>query len=361
MKTCCLRLGNLFVMLATGIGFCLISCDGKSGTKDAGKQADAKHEAPKGTKHKRPPKKPEKPNVKVELPPLPVMGQRGKLPTLTDEQLDRFLTDSHRNALALLAAYRIKGDIALLREAAAAFPDHAGVQLEMALRGTTPEEKSQALDRFRKLEPDNSLGDYLSAFLHFQQGNAEEALKDMSMAASHAKFTTHRPDVIQCVEDAYLSAGHSLSEARGAAMFGQPATTAMPMSMLAGKLAELHGQHLQSGDTESAGAIYNMGMSLVANMRGESKLLIHDLVAMAMESRFLKQLPPESMVPGTNQTVAARLEAIDVERKQISALTGKSVQLQSTMGENNFLAYLKRVNEEGELNALRSLDETMTK
>lgn len=336
------------------IGWTVLRSDdtGKEARKST---ADAKPDTRKSNKPKRPKdKKPPHPPAKVELPPIP--GLR-KLPQVTDEQLDRFLTDNRRSPAAMLAAYRIKGDIALLREAAAAHPEHAGIQLEMALRGGTPEEKRAALELFRKLEPDNSLGDYLSAAFHFQQGNTEEALKDVSLADSRTKFDNHQTDATQCVEDAYLSAGKSLAEARAAAMFGMPVVSTMSLSLLAGKLSDLQGQHLKAGDTDSAETLCKTGLSLAAKARGDSKLLINDLVGMAIESRFLKQLPPESIVPGTNLTAAARLQTLADERQQVAALTGKSNQLQSSLSENELIAYLKKVTQVGELNALRSLEE----
>lgn len=351
-------LGIVALLAVAVIGWTVItSGDGKK--EDSISQTGSKKDPRKTTKQKRPKdKKPASPHPKPELPPILRLG---KLPQLTDEQLDRFLTDNRRSPAALLAAYRIKEDISLLREAAAAYPEHPGVQLQMALRGGTPDEKQKALELFRKLEPDNSLGDYLSASFHFQQGNAEEGLKEVSLADSRAKFENHHADTAQYVEDAYLSAGQSLAEARCAAMFGQPMLTTMPLSLLAGKLSDLQGQHLQAGDTASADAIYKMGISLATKVRGDSKLLINDLVGMAIESRFLKQLPPDSIVPGTNLTATARLQTIVDERKQISALTGKSTQLQSSMSENDFLAYMKQVTRIGELKALRQLEENQGK
>ncbi len=347
-------LGIVALLAVAVIGWSVLNSAG--GKKDdAVSQTGTKEDTRKTTKQKRPKdKKPPHPLPKVELPPILRLG---KIPQLTDEQMDRFLTDNRRSPAAMLAAYRIKGDIALLREAAAAHPEHAGIQLEMALRGGTPEEKRNALELFRKLEPDNSLGDYLSASFHFQQGNVEEALKDVSLADTRSKFENHQADATQCVEDAYLSSGKSLAEARCAAMFGQPVSSTISLNMLAGKLSEIQGQHLQAGDAASAEAICKAGLALATKARGDSKLLINDLIGMSIEARFLKPLPPESVVPGTNQTAAVRLQTITAERQKISALTGKSTQLQSSMSENDFIAYLKMVNQVGELNALRSLEE----
>ncbi len=144
------------------------------------------------------------------------------------------------------------------------------------------------------------------------------------------------------------------------ALLAVAVTSTMPLSQLAGKLAELQGQHLQAGDPASADALCKTGLSPATKVRGDSKLLINDLVGMAIESRFLKQLPPDTIAPGTNQTAAARLQSIIDERKQISTLTGKSTQFQSSMSENDFIAYLKQVNQVGELKALRSLEENQS-
>ena len=286
----------------------------------------------------------------------PVLG-KAKLPALTDEQVARFLADSHRNPEALLTVSRLKEDLSLLREAAASFPNHALVQLDLALRGATPDEKQQALEAFRKLAPDDALGDYLAALDHCERGQQAETLKDLAGVESHPGFGVRSPGQIQCAEDLYRSAGYGLLEAKAAALLGQPRTQTVMLNMLSGKLAILHQQYIAAGDDESARTVFQMGLSLSRRLRGESRSLTDYFVGNFMESRFLKQVPEDATLPGSRQTAAARLDALTAEGLEISDLAKQSLRTLGDMSEREVLSYLKHLDQEGELKALRWLQQ----
>lgn len=297
-----------------------------------------------------------RPRSESRSPAISRMLKEGERLGLTDEQLTQYLIDSRRSAESLLTASRLKNNLTYLREAAQAFPDHPLVQLELAMRGETPEEKRQALDRYRKLNPDNALGGYLSAWLLFQQGQTEPAIEEFAQANSRPSFSTGSEQSAQGIEDAYLSAGYSLAEAKCAALYGQPLSHLAPINQLASSLAVRHGQLSQAGDAEAAAKLLESGLQLSRRMSGLSKTLINGMVALSVESRFLRLLPPDSVVPGSNETAAARLAAIDAERQEIRALTSKTKELQAGMTDNQLLAYLKRVEQDGERDALLWLE-----
>jgi len=279
------------------------------------------------------------------------------LPELTDEEVARFLADSHRNPDALLAVFRLKGDLALLREAAAAFPDHAMIQLELALSGKTPDEKQQALESFRKLAPDNAMGDYLAALFHFEQGQQQEALDALARVESHPGFGDQSPTRIQSAEDVFRSAGYGLLEAKSAALLGQPRTQTLALFKLSGNLATLCQQYTAAGEAEAAQAVLQMGLSISRRLRGESRLLIDDIVGITIETRLLGQVPEDATVPGGGQTAADRFDALTAEKQEISDLANQCLPVLEAMSQSEVIAYLKHLSHDGELKALRWLQQ----
>lgn len=319
---------------------------------------DNSRESPKSTVHKRSDgRKQEKTRHTLKMPLVSRFGREGKLPELTDEQVARFLEERNRNPESLLAVFRLKGDLSLLHEAAKAFPDHPMVQLELAMSGATPEEKQLALEAFRKLQPNDSMGDYLAALFLLRQGKPEEAFKELSQAESHSGFGEGSDRLIQSSEDAFVSAGYGVTEAKCAALLDRPRTQTMTLNQLTGILSGLHQQYLQEGDSASAEAVFRMGLSLSRKVRDQSKLLLDDLVGVSMESRFLKQLPVETELPGSGQTAASRLEELTAQRQELSALAEKSAMALAEMSEGEVLTYIKRVGQDGEVKALEWLNE----
>ena len=306
------------------------------------------------------------------------LAAKVRLPELTDEQVTRFLADNHRSAQALLTVSRLKGDLALLREAATSFPDDALVQLELALRGATADEKHEALEAFRKLAPSDAVGDYLAALAHFggglgagialklppgiasasnTQGQLAEALEDLAGAASHPVFGVDVTDQIQNAEDLYRGAGYGLLEAKAAALLGQPRTQTATLVMMAGNLVMLYHKYTAAKDDESARTVCQMGLSLSHRLRDESRLLFDDIMGIMIETRLLKQLPEDSTVPESGQSAAARLDALATENEEISDLAKQSLAVLDAMSESEVLTYLQHLNHDGELKALRWLQQ----
>lgn len=125
------------------------------------------------------------------------------------ETLDRHLAQQQRSAQSLLAAYRISGDIALLREAAGRFPDEPSVQLEMVMKGDSPAERRKALDALRAAGPENALADCFSALQHLKGDDLESAFKDLTAAAGKPGWNSYDDSKIHGAEVAYLAAGFS--------------------------------------------------------------------------------------------------------------------------------------------------------
>jgi hypothetical protein len=287
--------------------------------------------------------------------PLARMLRDGQPLKLNAEQLARYLQDSRGSAEALLTVSRLTGNLESLRQAARTFPNDPQVQLELAMRGETAEERRQALNAFRQADPENALGDYLSALDNFYQGKPDAAVQDLLQSDSHTQLDDHALQMLQSSEEAYLSAGYSAGEAKVAAMLGFEPRQAKPLMELSKVMSDLQRQYTQQGDTESAQAVVQIGLALAQKQQSGSNFLIDNLVGMAIEKRFLSQVPSATVIGANGQTASERLAAIQASKEELQRITGGMDVLLSSLNENEAVAYLDRQKLYGELEALRWL------
>lgn len=282
-------------------------------------------------------------------------SKEGKAPEVSDEQIASFLENNRRSATALLAASRIKNNVEFLREAAKSAPGDKLVQLELAIRGVTPEEKREALDRYLKLEPNNSYGNYLAALQDFQQGKREDAIANLDAAEKHSEYQVPSAEVRQACEDAYLSVGFTPVEAKAAALFLQPTIYTAPMNQLTNFLVNANPLGVQKPDAESSGRLLQAALGFSRKISGGQSSLISEMMALAIETRVLQAFPADQPLPGSNKTPAQRLAELATERAEITSLGKEAAAIQADMTESEFLKYLKRVESEGEVSALKNL------
>ncbi len=230
----------------------------------------------------------------------------GKRLQLSAAQLGAYLSKNGRNAESLLAAMRLTGDITFLREAAQKFPNDVAVQTEVALRSGVDAERRRAIDAMKALDPDNALGDHLSALDHLRHGRIEEAYNDLIAAAGKTRFDDHARQAQQSAEEAYLAAGFSPVQAKAAAMMGLQRRQIEPMRDLSKQLANLQNGYSSAGDTASAESLRQMGESLGRQMQGSSNYLIDELVGISIEKQFL----PASDGGIRQQALQQRVDAI---------------------------------------------------
>lgn len=287
--------------------------------------------------------------------PLARMLRDGQPLKLNAEQLARYLQDNRGSAEALLTVSRLTGNLESLRQAARTFPNDPRVQLELAMRGETAEERRQALNAFRQADPENALGDYLSALDNFYQGQSDAAVQDLLQADSHTQFDDHALQMLQSSEEAYLSAGYSAAEAKVAAMLGFQPRQTKPLMELSKVISDLQRQYTQQGDTESAQALGQLGLALGQKQQSESPFLIDNLVGMATEKRFLSKMPSAMVIGANGQTASARLTAIQTRKEEMQSIVGSVEPLLSSLNENEAVAYFDRLKLYGEPEALRWL------
>ena len=281
----------------------------------------------------------------VEGPLSQLFKENGKLLKLSPAQLTAYLSKNKRSAESLLAATRLTGDIAFLREAAQRYPNDPAVQTEVALRSEGAAERRRAIDAMKVLDPHNALGDHLSALDHFRNGRMEEAYNDLIAAAGKTQFDDHALQAHQSAEEAYLAAGFSPLQAKAAAMRGLQRLQIEPMSDLSIQLANLQQGYTALNDDASAESVRQMGEALGHQMQGGARCLIDELAGLGVETKFL----PSSDSGARLSDIQQRVNAIgNLSRFQWQALTKGADNAELTL-------YLDRVKLYGEAAAVEWL------
>ena len=274
--------------------------------------------------------------------PLARFMQNLDLLKLNTAQLQTYLTQNQRNAESLLAAYRLSGDLALLREAAAKFPEDAAVQLEVAFRSGDQAERRRAIDAVRRSDPENALGDYLSALDHFRAGNTEQAFADLASGAAKRRMDDFSLQAQQAAEEAYMAAGFSPLEAKAAAMTSLQRQQIKPLQDLSKQVSALYKAYSASGDTASADSLRQMGRALGTQIQESAPYFIDELVGLSIEKQYLH--------PTTD---AARLAEMKQRTDRIREIATSQAFL--AMDGPEAMAFFDRLKIYGEENAYRWL------
>lgn len=250
---------------------------------------------------------------------------------LSGEQAEKFLDDNHRNASSLLAAYRTTTNSVYLEEAMQKFPDDPQVAFEAVLRkGASPEEKHRWIDALKKSDPDNPLGNYLSALEHFNSGQTDHAVEELVAASGKSRFDDYFLRSLQANEEAYRAAGYSEVETRVGAAMGPAVTFPQLPSFkeLSFKMVELAKSYRQAGDETSAQAALELTVRMGEHFDGSNgnsgKPPLFRAFGLAMEANALEAMNPASAFGSNGQTVQGRLDQI---RREKSAITDLCQQL----------------------------------
>ncbi|HET7625804.1 MAG TPA: hypothetical protein VFM25_11125, partial [Verrucomicrobiae bacterium] len=179
--------------------------------------------------------------------------------TIAAEDLSEYLEKNHRNAASLLAASRVTGDRAFLKEAMEKFPDDPRVALKAYCMGSPDsrdpaETRHQWLERLKKSDPGNALGNYLTVGDYLKSGRIELALHEMQSATGKANYDDYSLDFLENAEEAYRAAGKSELEAKVSATYSLLLPTVSDFKETSRALTDLAGQYQASGDTASAQA-----------------------------------------------------------------------------------------------------------
>jgi len=242
---------------------------------------------------------------------------------LTPEQISAFLTANHRSAESLLAAFRVSGDRACLREAKERFGSDPRVQFTAVFNSDSPEERGQWLDQLKQTAPDNALPNYLSAFDDLKAGRTERGVQELTAAAGKAGFEDYALDFIQSAEEAYRSAGCSEAEAKMIAGMSLPLPQLAPLKQLSLNMVDLANSYRQAGDSASAQNVLqmavNLGQQLDANGPG-GRFVINNLVGLAIQLNALGAMDPATPYGSSGQTVQDYTDQLTQQKTAIKQL-----------------------------------------
>jgi hypothetical protein len=279
----------------------------------------------------------------------------GKVPKLNQLEVEAFLKNQGRTTINLLAASRLLNDISFAREAAKLDPKDPAAQLELALRGETPEEKTAAAMAFRAAAPDNSLGDYLAAHQAFAAGDAGAAGAALIQSLDNPLYTDYTQKIVAGSEQAFLDAGYEPSAAAGAAMFSLTIGQVQTVMDVSENLKQLQEEFIRSADFDAAEPTVVIGLTLGQRIQDQGPYLIDQLVGISIEKKFLQQLDPLTQAGPGGQSAGERLEALDAKLMEIKTLQPAFTEEFATADEATQSQYLAKVKSEGELAAMRWL------
>jgi len=279
----------------------------------------------------------------------------GKVPKLNQLEVEAFLKNQGRTTTNLLAASRILQDLSFAREAAKADPKDPAAQLELALRGETPAEKSAALAAFREAAPGNSIGDYLAAHQAFAAGDAGAAGFALVQSLDNPLYADFTQQIITGSEQAYLAAGYEPTAATAAAMFSLTLDHIRPVMDVSDNLKQLQDEFIRTADFDAAEPTVIIGLTLGQRIQEQGPYIIDQLTGIAIEKKFLQQLDPLTQAGPGGQTAGERLDALDARLLEIRTLAPAFSEKFATADAATQSQYVAKLKSEGELAAMRWL------
>jgi RNA polymerase sigma factor (sigma-70 family) len=272
---------------------------------------------------------------------------------LTDAQVESYLKSSGRSAASLLAAYRTTKDPALLAEAMRTFPNDPGVAFEAALsKDVPPDQRRQWLDTLEKSDPNNALGNYLSALNYFEAGQSDQAIKEM-LAAANKSFDDYTPQRYQDDTEAYVAAGYSIADARGASGMQLLLPQLQQVKDLTQDMVNLAKTYQQQGDTASAQAVLQMAIGLGGRYASPTpgEPVISQLVGLAVERNALGKMDPNAPYGSDGQTVQNYRDQVVQEFTSLQQRSDQVGALLPQISEQDYVIYHDRWLMFGEQNA----------
>lgn len=281
---------------------------------------------------------------------------KGEIAKLTPEQIEHYVESHGRDALSLIVASMLggRGD-KWLDEAAERFPDDPRVAAAMLIKRGSSSESVQWIARLKKHDPGNSLGYLLAAKSALEGKDLDGAMKELSALESTRMNDFH--DIWKSgITEAYHSAGYQGLEAEWLGMSQVPVAAGEVMKLNEG-IADAMVVAQDRGDRDTAESLGRSGMKAAGLMsgRGDSDLLINQLISVSMERKLLNQLYVFDFVPGDQRIVVERLAEMDKRIARIKSATQSHKEILPTLTEFELLQYTRRVQIEGELKAMEWL------
>jgi RNA polymerase sigma factor (sigma-70 family) len=301
----------------------------------------------------------------VQIPAVPVddlqstnlyARLKDKSPKLSSEQAEAYLKANGRTAASLLAAFRTTDDPGLLEEAKQKYPNDPQVAFEAAFqKEATPEQRRNWLEALKRSAPDNALANYLSAQEYFKSGQTDRAVEELIAASGKTEFQDYTQERIQDDEEAYLTSGYSVAEAKTVSSMQLLLPQLAEIKQLCLSTVELANSYRQAGDESSAQSALQMAVNLGTrygnNAPGEP--VINQLVGNAVQRIALGKMDPASPYGSDGQTVQDQLDQLNKQNTAVREMSQKVESLLPMMSEQDWISYKDRWRVFGEDAAFR--------
>ena len=276
---------------------------------------------------------------------------------LSPEQVEPYLKENRRSAASLLAAFRATADPALLQEAMQKFPDDPQVAFAAIYqKDSSPEERRQWLETFKKSSPENALANYLSALDYFKAGQTDQAVQELIAASGKQQFQDFSLAFVQDSEDAFRAAGYSEAEAKAIAAISLWLPQLAELKQLNYSLIDMAKAYRQAGDEASAQAVLQMDVNLGQNLGDAGGYyLLNQLVGNAIERIALGAMDAASPYGDTGKTVKDRIDQLVQQYTAVNELAQRVEGLQPTISAQDWISYLDRSRNFGEVASARWL------
>ena len=290
-------------------------------------------------------------------------GENARVPSVSREKAEAWLTKYNRNAMSLLATFRALKDTNYLNEAATNFPNDPHVELAVLAHVEFPADRRKWLDLFKASSPSNSLANYLSAQDYFKNGKPDDAVRELLVAAGKGQFQNYAVETLLNGEEFYSDSGLSARETASYAMAGMAEENMSQLTdfrQISRAIGQSMKEKMAAGDTQSATDLARLGLDFSdkINSGDSGKFLINQMAGMAVERIILLQLEQNAAYDFLGgQTPAQVTEAL----KQQSAETRKlmadfaATQMQMLTSESETASYMQRMKIYGEIAAMQWL------
>jgi hypothetical protein len=281
----------------------------------------------------------------------------GKVPKLNPLEVEAFLKNQGRTTVNLLAASRLLKDLSYAREAAKLDPKDPAAQLELALRGETPAEKSAALAAFREAAPGNSLGDYLAAHQAFASGDIGAAGAALIQSLDNPLYADYAQKIVAGSEQAFLDAGYGPQPAAVSAMLSIEWAQGQPIREASESLIQLQTELIRMADFDAVEPTVIIGLTLGQRLQEQGPYMIDRLLGISIERRFLQQLDPLTPAGPGGQAAGERLETLQTDLLEIGSLASAFPEKFDSADDATQSQYIAKLKADGELAAMRWLVE----
>jgi|688.fasta_scaffold09938_2 hypothetical protein len=288
--------------------------------------------------------------------------EAGQKIDLTKAELEAYLARHGRDALSLLVASRLADDLALLREAVQTDPGEAMAQLELALRSDNPAEKKAAIEAFRALQPDNPLGNYLGAQAAFAAGDYAKAAQDLLHSMDQGVLRNQSLRLLEATGEAYAEAGYEPTAALIAGL-GKSVGVTLEQSRLSvaikAGLQTMQDEFVKAADFDAVEPTLLVGIDLGQRLQDPKAMMIEQLTGISVESGFLRQLDPVTLVGGVS--AGERLTQLEARSAEFMDLTKAMVGFARQAADEDLSRYFEIFRRDGELAAARWAKERVGK